>query len=107
MMLNRANVSQLSSVQQDAGLRAKRAIGCLQRMRNDRDYSMTEKMPVYLIPGAGSEQLTLYLRSACISAIDEATQTFFTFLRKNLAKGGEAWYYRRAVPRGTQPNTDN
>ena len=60
MMLNRANVSQLSSVQQDAGLRAKRAVGCLQRMRNDRDYSM----PVYLIPGAGSEQLTLYLRSA-------------------------------------------
>ena len=103
MMLNRANVSQLSSVQQDAGLRAKRAVGCLQRMRNDRDYSM----PVYLIPGAGSEQLTSYLRSACISARDEATQTFFTFLRKTLAKGGEAWYYRRAVPRGTQPNTDN
>ena len=51
MMLNCANVSQLSSAQQDAGLRAKRAVGCLQRMRNDRDYSMT----VYLIPGAGSE----------------------------------------------------
>ena len=45
-MLNCANVSQLSSVQQDAGLRAKRAVGCLQRMRNDRDYSMTEKMPL-------------------------------------------------------------
>ena len=102
-MLDCANVSQLSSVQQDAGLRAKRAVGCLQRMRNDRDYSM----PVYLIPGAGSEQLTLYLRSACISARNEATQTFFTFLGKTLAKGGEAWYYRRAVPRGTQPNTDN
>ena len=103
MMLNCASVSQLSSAQQDAGLRAKRAVGCLQRMRNDRDYSM----PVYLIPGAGSEQLTLYLRSACISARNEATQTFFTFLRKTLAKGKEAWYYRRAVPRGTQPNTDN
>ena len=46
MMLNCASVSQLSSVQQDAGLRAKRAVGCLQRMRNDRDYSMTEKMPL-------------------------------------------------------------
>ena len=103
MMLNCANVSQLSSAQQDAGLRAKKAVGCLQRMRNDKDYSMN----VYLIPGAGSEQLTLYLRSACISARNEATQTFFTFLRKTLAKGGEAWYYRRAVPRGTQPNTDN
>ena len=34
-------------------------------------------------------------------------ETFFTFLRKTLAKGKEAWYYRRAVPRGTQPNTDN
>ena len=34
-------------------------------------------------------------------------ETFFTFLGKTLAKGGEAWYYRRAVPRGTQPNTDN
>ena len=55
MMLNCANVSQLSSAQQDAGLRAKRAVGCLQRMRNDRDYSMTENMPIYLIPGAGSE----------------------------------------------------
>ena len=103
MMLNCASVSQLSSAQQDAGQREKRAVGCLQRMRNERDYSM----PAYLITGAVSEQLTLYLRSACISAIDEATQTFFTFLRKTLAKGGDAWYYRRAVPRGTQPNTDN
>ncbi|MST90303.1 hypothetical protein FYJ79_12180 [Sharpea azabuensis] len=55
MMLNSTNVSQLSSAQQDAVLRARSAVGCLQRMRNDRDYSSTEKMPVYFIPGAGSE----------------------------------------------------
>lgn len=41
---------QLSSVRQDVILRARKAVGYLDRMKTDRSYSVTDKIPVQFIP---------------------------------------------------------
>ena len=43
-------IPQLSSVRQDVNMRAQKAVEYLERMKADRSYSATEKIPVQFVP---------------------------------------------------------